>query len=50
MMPWIAYGNISNSYRAILEGVNIHSIPCLDHRYTILRGGTHMINEHSIWH
>ena len=39
-----------NTYKAIREGVNIYSIPGPDHRYTILRGGTHMINEHCIWH
>ena len=39
-----------NRYKAIREGVNIYSTPGPDHRYTILRGGTHMINEHCICH
>ena len=39
-----------NRYKALRQGVNIYSIPGPDHRYTILRGVTHMINERCIWH
>ena len=39
-----------NRCRTIREGVNIYSIPAPDHRYTILTGSAHMINEHCIWH
>ena len=39
-----------NRPRAIKQGGNIYSVPGPDNRYTSLRGGTHMINEHCLGH